>query len=317
MGYRILVTGSEGLIGSALREALAARGMDVVGLDLLASGEERGDVRDIERVRAAMSGCAGVVHLAAVSRVVWAERDPERCWSTNVDGVRNIVDSAIQTGRPWVVFASSREVYGQPESLPASEDSPLRPVNVYGRSKVEGERLVLAARDSGVRSGIVRLSNVYGSTRDHADRVIPAFARAAALGRRLRVDGAENTFDFTHVDDTTRGIVAFIDLQMDGAAAPPPVHFVTGTPTSLGELATLAIRLAGSDARVEHAAPRTYDVSRFHGDPTRAREMLRWTSRIDLQTGLRRLISDFRSAFYSSQQRSHSKMSEAVDELMR
>ena len=183
MDHRILITGSEGLIGSALRASLEARGTQVVGLDLLGTAREEGDVRSLRRVRDAIAGCLGVVHLAAVSRVVWGERAPGDCWNTNVGGVRNVLEAAHErTPRPWLLFASSREVYGQPRRLPAREDVPLHPVNVYGRSKVEGERLVVGANARGLRAATVRLSNVYGSTRDHADRVIPAFVRAAISG---------------------------------------------------------------------------------------------------------------------------------------
>ena len=296
---RILITGSEGLVGSALRAALEARGTEVAGLDVRGAGDEEGDVRDAERIRQAAAGCCGIVHLAAVSRVVWGERDPENCWAVNVGGLRNVLAAAAtvrakSSGRPWVVFASSREVYGQPDRLPATEDTPLRPINVYGRSKVEGERLVEAARGEGLRTAIVRLSNVYGSTRDHADRVVPAFARGAVLGSVLRVEGADHTFDFTHIDDTTRGIVALIDLLADGKTQPPPVHLLTGQQFSLGQLAALAADLAGTGATITQAPPRSFDVSRFHGDPARARKLLGWVPHVEIQQGLARLIHDFR-----------------------
>ena len=108
---RCLITGSEGVIGRALRAALEARGGEVVGLDLLGKGGEKGDVRDASRVRDAVDGCDGVVHFAAVSRVVWSERAPEVCWSTNVGGLRNVLEAAGERKRrPWILFASSREV---------------------------------------------------------------------------------------------------------------------------------------------------------------------------------------------------------------
>ena len=295
MDRRILITGSEGLIGSALRASLEARGEEVVGLDLRGAGSDEGDVRNTRRVRDAISGCRGVVHLAAVSRVIWGERDPEECWNTNVRGVRNVLEAADERARrPWLLFASSREVYGQPRCLPATEDTLLRPVNVYGRSKVEGERLVDRARARGLQAAIVRLSNVYGSTRDHADRVVPAFARAAISGSTIRMDGPECTFDFTHIDDTVRGIVALID-QLEIGHAPPPIHLLTGTPTTLRNLAGMATSLAGGRATVVEAPPRSFDVSRFHGDPSRARRLLGWTPRISLRDGLERLVRDLRT----------------------
>ena len=97
----ILITGSEGLVGRALRAALSACGADVVGLDLRGPCGEDGDVRDAQRVRDAVAGCRGIVHLAAVSRVVRGERDPQGCREVNVGGLRNVLEGALgPTRRP-------------------------------------------------------------------------------------------------------------------------------------------------------------------------------------------------------------------------
>jgi nucleoside-diphosphate-sugar epimerase len=297
MNHRILITGSSGLVGSALVPALTSLGVEVARLDITANGAARGDVRDRERLRRAIAGADGVIHLAAVSRVLWGERDPELCWSTNVTGLQNVLELAASSpARTWVIFASSREVYGQPDRLPATEDCRVRPVNVYGRSKVEGEQLVSAAQRDGVRACTIRLSNVFGSTADHADRVVPAFARAAVLGHDLRVDGADHTFDFTHIDDVTRGIVALTELLGSRGVVPPPIHFVSGIPTTLGELAAMAIRIAGTSSGVRLATPRDFDVARFFGSSARAEALLGWKPRVHLEEGLTRLIQAFRGA---------------------
>lgn len=291
---RVLITGSSGLVGSALCDGLRACGIEVEGFDLRADGAERGDVRDLRRVAAAVQRCDGVVHLAAVSRVIWGEQDPDGCRATNIGGLSNVLAAAMaRPARTWLVFASSREVYGQPDRLPASEEAPLRPVNVYGRTKVEGERMIAEAVAGGLRAGVVRLSNVYGSTADHADRVVPAFARAAVAGEVLRVDGAEHTFDFTHIDDVTRGLCGLVDHYLGGGDALPPIHLLTGRATTLGELARLAIELAGTEAAMRLAPPRDFDVARFHGDPARARSLLGWEATVSLRDGLGRLVEDF------------------------
>ena len=295
MSYRVLITGSAGLVGTALRRTMRARGVSVAALDLRGAGMDFGDVCDLDSVRAALDGCQGVVHLAAVSRVIWGERDPEACWKTNIGGLRNIIAAAEeQRRRPWLIFASSREVYGQADVLPATEDTPLNPVNVYGRSKATGEMMVSAAAARGLRAATVRLSNAYGSVNDHADRVVPAFARAAAAGGELRVQGAGHTFDFTHLEDVIRGILALVEVLQAGHGAPPPIHFVSGQATSLGQLASLAVELAGGRGTVVQARPRFRDVARFCGNPERARGMLDWTARIPLRAGLARLICEFR-----------------------
>ena len=252
-------------------------------------------MRDARCVRDSVAGCRGIVHLAAVSRVVWGERDPQGCRDVNVGGLRNVTQAAVgSTRRPWLVFASSREVYGQPDHLPVTEDAPLRPINMYGRCKMEGERLVEAARAKGLRAAVVRLSNVYGSTRDYPDRVLPAFARAAVRGTVLRVEGEDNAFDFTHLGDTVRGLVVLTKLLSEGETPPPPIHLLTGRSTTLGQLAALAVALAGTAVPIVRALPRPFDVSRFHGDPSRAQKLLGWVPRVGLREGLGRLIHDFR-----------------------
>jgi len=295
MTKTVLVTGSCGLVGRRLCASLRRDGFSVKELDLRGMGEEHGDVTHAADIEAAIQNCEGVIHLAAVSRVVWGQRDPELCWRTNVTGVQNLIQAALaQRSKPWVLFSSSREVYGQAPFLPVAETTILNPLNVYARSKAEAEDIVLGARSQGLRTAVVRLSNVYGCTKDHADRVIPAFARAAVEGRPLRVEGGNHTFDFTHVNDVVRGFCALVGLLESGVQSLHPVHLVSGHPTSLGELAAICCRLARSDAAVTEAAPRSYDVARFYGDPTRARELLGWESEILLEAGLMRLIEDFR-----------------------
>lgn len=297
MDPAILVTGSAGLVGTALAAHLQRRGLKIRTLDLRdPTPANRGDVRDPETVRRVISGCSGIVHLAAVSRVIWGEQDPETCRTTNIDGTHLVLDAALGSpARPWVIFASSREVYGQPPRLPVTEDAALAPINVYGHTKVAGERLVSEARGLGLRAAVVRLSNVYGSPADHRDRVVPAFVRAAVRGTALRVEGPEHTFDFTHVDDTARGIALLAELLERGESPPPPIHFLTGQPTTLGELATLAVELAGTRAPIVTAPPRDFDVARFFGDPARARELLGWSPQVSLREGLARFITVVRA----------------------
>lgn len=293
---RILITGSEGLIGSDLALALERAGHDVRRLDLrIPPGSPgHGTILDREGLAAMAEGCDGIVHLAAVSRVAHGERDPALCDRTNIEGTANVIEAARRSpARPWLLFSSSREVYGEPADLPVREDAPLLPMNVYGRSKLRGEELVLAARDAGMRVAVLRLANVYGNDRDHADRVIPAFARAAARGEDLHVEGEGHTFDFTHVMDVVEGIVMAIERLSAGERALPPLHLASGRGTSLGELARMIAAVSPRPPRVVLAEARSYDVSRFVGDPTRARAVLGWTTTRSLEEGIRAMVERF------------------------
>ena len=287
----LLITGSAGLIGCAIGERLTAAGIDFNGFDVRDGPSF--DTRNFAAIEVALQNVTGIVHLAAVSRVVWAEEAPAHAQSVNVDALDNILRLIHpMSNRPWLIFASSREVYGEQASLPVAEDAILSPVNTYARTKVAGERLVEAASADGIHTQIVRFSNVYGTTDDHADRVVPAFARTAAAGGSLRVDGSGNTFDFTHVDDAADGLFKTIEAMIAGEAM-PPLHFLTGTGTTLADLAGLAEKHALRPVSAHEAPSRKFDVSQFVGDPRRAEQLLGWKSKIGIDTGFARLVGQF------------------------
>jgi nucleoside-diphosphate-sugar epimerase len=290
---RILVTGAAGLIGRALAPVLRRAGFGVVPFDR--ASDPMRDVTDTDHLRDGLSGIDGVIHLAAVSRVAEGERDPDLCRRTNVDAIRTLLRLAMEEGKaPWFIQASSREVYGQQEIQPVAEDAPLLPCNVYARTKVEGERLTDAARASGMATAILRFSNVFGDTLDHADRVVPAFARAAAWGGTVRVDGSDCAFDFTHVSDVADGVLRVVQRLSGGDRTLPPIHLVSGRQTSLGALADLAGGFGAGVTRVE-APARNFDIHRFVGDPRRAEALLGWRATTPLEAGLARLVNDYRA----------------------
>lgn len=283
----LLVTGSEGLIGTPLVIALRKAGFEVRQFDLRRSADE--DVCEPDALRRALTGVTGVVHLAAVTRVVWAQKDPWQCYRTNVRALETLARMCIGSpSRPWLISASSREVYGPASLFPVREDSPHRPINAYARSKVKGEEIMAEAKKSGLRANICRFSNVYGAAHDHADRVANAFARAAAFGGRIQVEGPGHTFDFTFVDDVVQGMVRLV-LATDAGEYFPPIHFVSGQPTSLEELSAIAVRNARSAVTPSEEAPRSFDVSHFVGDPERARALLGWETETSIEDGFRAL----------------------------
>lgn len=284
----ILVTGSSGLIGRHLTSYLRRAGIAVRTFDIASSAAE--DTRDRKALGAALEGVEGVVHLAAVSRVVWAERNPALCQAINVDALENLLQLCHrQPSPPWVIFASSREVYGQPTKFPVTEDAPFSPINVYARSKVAGENLILAAAKAGLRATVCRFSSVYGCALDHADRVVMAFAGAAAVGGTMSIEGAQHTFDFTNIEDVVSGLWQLIQATRLGERL-PPIHFVTGVATSLLELAQLSAHHAAFPTVIEYAPARDYDISQFVGDPGRAARLLGWRATIPVSIGVPRLI---------------------------
>ncbi|NBU69978.1 MAG: NAD-dependent epimerase/dehydratase family protein [Bacteroidetes bacterium] len=297
----VVITGSEGLIGHRLVEVLAQKGYQVSGVDLknsTFSGGIEGDIRDAELMDRLIHNADGVIHLAAVSRVIDGQRNPELCHDVNVNGTRKVLDAVVKgSKKPWIIYASSREVYGDADSLPVSETHPIMPINVYGHSKVAAENMVNDFSKEGGVACILRFANVYGSTtRDHLTRVIPAFTRAAALGKVLHVEGSENTFDFTNLEDTVDGIQRVVDLIDQKKESLPPIHFLTGTPTTLGQLAAMAIKHGDTNARLLESPPRNYDVGRFYGSYERAKSLLGWEPKHSLEKTVIRMIKEWQAA---------------------
>lgn len=297
---KILVTGSEGLIGASVCKNLKKLKLDPVHFDKKFSLDHpyNGDILNKKKLEAVVADCAGIIHLAAVSRVIWGEQNPELCWRTNYEGTLSVVESALSSSKsPWILYASSREVYGNPSVLPATEETPYDPINIYGESKMEAEKVVLDARKKGINTAIVRYSNVYGSLHDHHDRVIPAFCKAAATGSPIRVDGSSHSFDFTYIDDVVEGTLKVVAQLVEGKDQLPPFHFTTGRETTLGEAALMANKAGKKDSKIIEALPRNYDVPNFCGDSSKTRALLEWEPKISIEEGIERLTRLFQQTY--------------------
>lgn len=291
----ILITGSEGLIGKTLKQKLHGISCQYIGFDknLKNHMPEYGDICDANSFKNIISECDGIVHLAAVSRVVWGQQNPELCWQTNVIGTQNVLEAAKSSPKkPWVIYASSREVYGHQEKFPVTEVADLNPLNTYACSKVAAEKLIKNYRQYELNTAILRFSNVYGRTDDHFDRVIPAFCQAVVKNETLRIDGLNNTFDFTHVSDVCDGIIKAIKLLVKGHRL-PTMHFTSGLPTSLKTLAEITCAAYGRKPIFTVAPARIYDMAKFYGCPQLAKKQIDWQPQTDLVTGISKLVSEY------------------------
>jgi nucleoside-diphosphate-sugar epimerase/glycosyltransferase involved in cell wall biosynthesis/MoaA/NifB/PqqE/SkfB family radical SAM enzyme len=285
---RVLVTGAAGAIGSSLVPALEAAGFDVVLLDRAIDADH--ELVGGRAVPELLRGCDGVIHLAACARVGAAERGPDRAHDDNVEATAVLLAAVAKVHpRPWLVFASSREVYGNGEGRPSAEVDDLRPRNVYGRTKAQAEALVKRAAENGTRATILRLGNVYGAAGDHADRVVPAFVSAAVNREALVVRGTNRTLDLIHVRDVNTAFVAA--ALAHGAGAPSgTLNICSGVEVQLGWLAGRIATLAASPSRTREEAPAPHEVSRFVGDNGRARDVLGWVPMVSLESGLVELV---------------------------
>ncbi|MFH1423759.1 MAG: NAD-dependent epimerase/dehydratase family protein [Candidatus Nealsonbacteria bacterium] len=291
---KILITGSSGLIGSALKDFLEKQDVEVILYDL--KDNPPNDTRNFSDLKEKMSGADGVVHLAAVSRVIAAFNDPLECINTNVGGTINVLEAARVGNRPWVIFGSSREVFGESRPLPVTEETPCHPMNVYGIAKIAGEDLCkIFSRDYGLKTRTLRFSNVYTGPRDQLDRVIPKFILQAAKNEDIIINGTgEELFDFTYLQDTIQGIWGCIQEIQKSQKPYDDFILATGVPTSLRELADLIIKILSSKSEIKHTRGRSYDVNKFYADPAKARQILGFDPKTGLKEGIIKAIQEFK-----------------------
>src|SRR5205807_2038280 len=183
--------------------------------------------------------------------------NPYACWTTNQLGTLNVLEACRKSEtRPLLFYASSREVYGEPQYLPVDENHPKKPLSVYGMTKLCAERACGSYSDPtlspSVNPVIFRFSNVYGSERDLPERVIPKFMTKALLGEDITLYGGDQVLDFTYIDDTVSGILKLASacLERDCSIFGEDFHFVTGRGFSVSELATMIVDLVGSRSKI-------------------------------------------------------------------
>lgn len=297
---KILVTGSSGLIGSATCPILEQQGFDIIKLDIRSEPKKLkkpdfGNLLNQKELSRAMEGVEGIIHLAAVSRVIDAERNPQLCFETNVKGFKNLLTHAMRMSKkPWILFASSREIYGEPEFFPVNEEHSLQPINYYGKCKLAAETMLQEAESEGISSVVLRLSNVYGSVYDYPTRVIPAFLTGALKQTPLRLDFPEHIFDFTHVNDVAAGIVkATHALSLEQIGRSTTFNLSPGKGTSLIQLINYIGKITGKSVQTIAGEKRKYDVSHYVGDSTKIRNKLGFKCKIDIEEGLKLLHSEY------------------------
>ena len=299
-----LVTGGAGFIGSHSVDRLLAEGARVRVLDDLSSGKREnlpaahpdlevriGDIRNEAAVADAMSGgITHVLHLAAqVSVAVSCER-PVDSASRNVEGFLRVLDAARRAGIRRFVYASSAAVYGTPEHLPLTEDSPVAPLSPYGLEKsVDDQYAALYRQLHGISSLGMRYFNVYGPRQDPRSPysgVISVFADRLRRGEALTINGdGGQTRDFIYVGDVARANFAALTGKTEGVC-----NVATGASATLLDLAIALAEAAGRTPELRFAPPRAGDIRHSAAAGVAMREELGIRDTCALADGLHRLL---------------------------
>ena len=315
----ILLTGATGYIASHTWLALQAAGFQVVGVDDFSnsspevlkrlqqlSGQapvfEQASVCDPVALAGLFARHAinAVVHFAAFKAVAESTTQPLAYYRNNLGGLVNTCEAMLAQGCRRIVFSSSATVYGDPQRLPITEDSPLSATNPYGQTKLMGETILrdLGAANPQWQTACLRYFNPVGAhesgligedPRGTPNNLMPYVAQVA-VGRRARLSVYGNDYatpdgtgvrDYIHVSDLADGHVAALRHLLD-APGSFTVNLGTGRGLSVLDLVAAYARASGRPVPYHIVARRPGDVAACWADPALARQLLGWQARHDL-----------------------------------
>jgi len=307
----VLVTGGAGYLGSVCAAHLVEAGHDVVVLDDLSTGHRdavpqgcrfvEGDVADAAAPILA-EGVDGVLHFAAKSLVGESMEQPERYWRGNVVTTLQLLEAMRAHGTPRLVFSSTAAAYGEPEQVPVTEDTPTRPTNTYGATKLAIDHAISSYASAHGLAGVsLRYFNVAGAHGRFGERhavethLIPIVLQVAT-GRRAAVQIYGEDWptpdgtcirDYIHVDDLAEAHL----LALEHAV--PKQHRIynlgSGTGFSVREVIDTCRVVTGHPLPAESAARRPGDPAVLIASSERAYQELGWRP---TRTDLNRIVTD-------------------------
>ena len=314
---RVLITGGLGFIGSNLARRLVDLGADVSIIDSLIpdyggnlfniSGIEdrlavnRSDVRDNSAIDKLVLDKDVIFNLAGQVSHIDSMNDPYTDLEINCRSQLSLLE-ACRKHNPTakIVFAGTRQVYGQPDSLPVTEDHLVRPVDVNGINKAAGEYYHLVYNDVfGVRSCSLRLTNVYGPRqliKHNRQGFIGWFIRLAVEDREIEIYGDGSQIrDFVFVDDAVDAFLrAGTSEECNGG-----VYNVGGSEAiNLRDLATKLLEVAGT-GRVRYVEwpleKKAIDIGDFYADCSKLTRTVGWQPTTSLDKGLAKTVAFYRN----------------------
>jgi UDP-glucose 4-epimerase len=312
-GDRVLVTGGGGAIGSNLVDQLIEAGAgEIVVLDNFVRGRRdnlawalehgpvqlvEGDICDRGLVDELTRGKDLVFHLAAL-RITQCAEEPRLANEVLVNGTFNVIEAAAAHGVRKLIASSSASIYGLATAFPTTEDQhPYANDTLYGAAKAYNELLLRSYHAmTGLDYVALRYFNVYGERMDihglYTEVLVRWMERISAGQPPIILGDGTQTMDFVFIADIARANV----LAAASDVTDEVFNIACSAETSLRELAEMLLKVMGSDLDVEFGPPRAVNgVTRRLADISKARDGLGWVPEIDLEEGLRRLVTWWRA----------------------
>ncbi len=303
---KILVIGGAGYIGSHVVKALLENGFAVTVYDNLSTGQEinlfteaefiKGDILDVPHLEKVMSGgYAAVVHLAAKKAVGESMENPQLYATNNLNGAVNIINAMVNNGVKNLVFSSTAAVFGMPQYVPVDEKHPLNPINFYGFTKLQIERVMdWFSNLKDFHYIALRYFNAVGYAADGSIRgkeknpqnLLP-IVMEVLTGKRDKLHIFGNNYDtpdgtcirdYIHVEDLASAHVAAIKKLLQGGNS-QCLNLGTNKGTSVLEMVASAERVSGKKINYDFAPRRPGDPAILVATSESAQQQLGWTPR--------------------------------------
>ena len=315
MARRVLVTGSDGFIGSHLVESLLGRGYNVKAfvyynsfnswgwLDRFSKQKLKnievftGDIRDPNGVRTAVEGVDIVFHLAALIGIPFSYHSPDSYVETNIKGTLNILQACKDFNVKKVIITSTSEVYGTARYAPIDEKHPRQGQSPYSATKIGADYLAESFhRSFDLPVVIARPFNTYGP-RQSARAVIPTIITQLLSGKKeIKLGTLYPKRDFVFIKDTVEG---FIEIAKSKKVIGEEINIATQRETSIGDLAKKLIKMINPKARVitdkARLRPKESEVGRLLGSNRKIMELTNWKARYNLDEGLKETVEWFKN----------------------
>lgn len=312
---KVLVTGSDGFIGSHLVEQLIKDGnkvkafvyynsfntwgwLDTLPREILNEIEVfSGDIRDPNGVREAMNGIEEVFHLAALIAIPFSYHSPDSYVDTNIKGTLNVLQAARDFGISRILVTSTSEVYGTAQYVPIDEKHPFQGQSPYSATKIGADRLAESFyRSFNMPITIVRPFNTYGP-RQSARAVIPTIITQLLAGKEeIKLGALTPTRDFNYVKDTARG---FIEIAKSDKTIGEEINIATQDEISIGHLAEELIRQINPNAKIvcdeQRLRPEKSEVNRLLGSNDKIKSLTNWKPQYTFEQGLSETIDFLRN----------------------
>lgn len=254
-----------------------------------------GDIRDFSTCLKCCENVDTVVHLAANTGVVPSIKNPKIDMECNVVGAFNMLEAARQNGVNKFIFASSGALLGD-IIPPQHEEIVPKPISPYGASKLAGEGYCFAYyKTFGLKTVSLRFGNVYGPRSKRKNSVVAKFFKQALNGENIEIYGDGNqTRDFIYIDDLIRAIILSIKANIGGEV----FQIATCKETTVNEIAerikTLVEKYCGKNMNIIYRKQEFGDVRRNYSDISKARKILNYESKFDIEKGLKNTLEYFK-----------------------